>query len=66
MKKLLIIAVVLLFGAVSLTAQGEIDKQQKVFFRNERSFALILNSDGYGLNYREAKELITLISVFLK
>src|SRR4030042_6959410 len=57
MKKLLIIAVVLLFGAVSLTAQGEIDKQQQVSFRNERSFALILNSDGYGLNYREAKRI---------
>jgi hypothetical protein len=57
MKKLLIIAVVLLFGAISLNAQGELDEQQKVFFRNERSFALLLNSDGYGINYREAKRI---------
>jgi hypothetical protein len=57
MKKLLIIAVVLLSGAVSLIAQGEIDEQQKVFFRNERTFALMLNSDGFGLNYREAKRI---------
>ncbi len=57
MKKLLIIAVVLLFDAVSLIAQGEIDEQQKVFFRNERSFAILLNSDGFGLGYREAKRI---------
>ncbi|MCX6334462.1 MAG: hypothetical protein NT092_09175 [Bacteroidia bacterium] len=55
MKKLLLIAVVLSFGAVSLFAQGEIDEQQAVFFRNERSFAILLNSDGLGVSYREAK-----------
>lgn len=57
MKKLLIMAVLMLFCAAGLTAQGEIDEQQKVFFRNERSFALLLNSDGYGINYREAKRV---------
>lgn len=55
MKRLLSIAVVFLFGAVSLYAQGEIDEQQTVFFRNERSFAILLNSDGLGVSYREAK-----------
>lgn len=55
MKRLLFIAVVLLFGAISLFAQGEIDEQQSVFFRNERSFAILLNSDGLGVSYREAK-----------
>ncbi|MCU0461492.1 MAG: hypothetical protein MUF36_05690 [Bacteroidales bacterium] len=55
MKKLLFTAVVLLFGAVSLFAQGEIDEQRSVFFRNERSFAILLNSDGLGVSYREAK-----------
>jgi hypothetical protein len=55
MKKLLITALVFLFGAVSVIAQGELDEQQKVFFRNERSFAILLNSDGFGINYREAK-----------
>ena len=40
MKKLLIIAVIVLFGAVSLYAQGELNEQQKVFFRNERSFGI--------------------------
>jgi len=46
-----------MFCAAALTAQGEIDEQQtkKYSFRNERSFALLLNSDGFGINYREAK-----------
>jgi len=57
MKKLLIIAVVLLFGTFPLYAQGELNEQQKVFFRNERSFALSLNTDGYGVGYRSAKRI---------
>ncbi len=57
MKKLLIIAVIFIFGTVSLHAQGEIDEQQKVFFRNERSFAILLNTDGIGISYRGAKRI---------
>jgi hypothetical protein len=57
MKKLLIIAVLISFIVVSLNAQGELDKQQKVFFRNEMSFAILLNSDGIGLSYRGAKRI---------
>jgi len=56
MKKLLI-AVLFLYGAVSIHAQGDINEQQKVFFRNERSFAFLLNSDGLGLSYREARRI---------
>jgi len=55
MKKLLIVAVIILFGTTSLFAQGELNGQQKVFFRNERSLAILLNSDGIGFSYREAK-----------
>jgi hypothetical protein len=57
MKKLLIIAVFFLYGAVSVNEQGDLDEQQKVFFRNERSFAFLLNSDGLGLSYREARRV---------
>ena len=57
MKKLLIIAFPVLFGVLSLHAQGDLDEQQKVFFRNERSFAVLLNSDGLGLSYREGKRI---------
>lgn len=57
MKKLLIIAVIFLFGAVSLNAQGELNEQQRVFFRNERSFGIVLSTDGYGGSYRTAKRI---------
>jgi hypothetical protein len=57
MKKLLIIAVMFSFGAFSLNAQGEFNEQQKVFFRNERSFAILLNTDGIGISYRGAKRI---------
>ena len=57
MKKLLIIAVIFLFGAVSLSAQGDLNEQQKVFFRNERSFGILLNTDGIGVSYRGAKRI---------
>jgi hypothetical protein len=56
-KKLLIGAVIILYGSTLLYAQGELDAQQKVFFRNERSFAVLISSDGIGLSYREAKRI---------
>jgi len=56
-KKLLIIAVISLFGTLSLHSQGELDEQQKIFFRNERSFAILLNSDGIGISYRGASRV---------
>ncbi len=40
-----------------MRSQGELDEQQKVFFRNERSFGVLLNSDGLGVSYREAKRI---------
>jgi hypothetical protein len=57
MKKLLIIWVLLMFGSVSLYSQGELIEEQQIFFRNERSFAFLLNSDGFGLSYREATRI---------
>jgi len=38
-------------------SQGEIDDQEKVFYRNERTFAAIINTDGYGGGFRYAKRL---------
>jgi hypothetical protein len=57
MKKLLIIAVVFFFGVNSVYSQGELNEEQRVFFRNERSFAILLNTDGFGLSYREGKRI---------
>jgi hypothetical protein len=57
MRKLLILAVIISLGTISLYGQGELNEQQKVFFRNEKSFGILLNSDGIGLSYREAKRI---------
>ena len=57
MKKLLIIAVVFIFGIDSVFGQGELTQEQKIFFRNERSFAILLNTDGIGISYRGAKRI---------
>jgi hypothetical protein len=43
--------------AIPVLSQGELNEQQKIFFRNERSFAFLLNSDGMGLSYRDAKRV---------
>jgi hypothetical protein len=55
MRKYLIIIIVaqcsFLFG------QGEIDEQDKIFYRNERTFAFLLNSNGFGGNFRYAKRI---------
>ena len=57
MKKLLILAVIVLFGTITLYAQGELNQQQKIFFRNEKSFAILLNTDGFGVSYQGAKRI---------
>ncbi len=57
MKKLLIILFILICGIELSFAQGDLDEQQKVFFRNERSFAILLNSDGFGLSFRAGKRI---------
>lgn len=47
----LIPQVIITFG------QGEIDKQDKLFYRNEKSLSLSLTSVGWGLNGRLAKHI---------
>jgi hypothetical protein len=57
MKKLLIIAVGFIFGICDVFAQGELNEQQKIFIRNERSLGILINTDGFGLSYREGKRV---------
>ena len=57
MKKLLITAVLFTIGINYALGQGELDMQQKVFFRNERTGAIYFSTDGYGLSYREGKRI---------
>jgi len=45
---------IFIFSFAQLLAQGEIDEQTKIFYRNERSYALSLNSNGMSLKYRYA------------
>jgi hypothetical protein len=57
MRKLLLIAVVFCIGIGYVNGQGELDEQQKVFIRNEKTFAILLNTDGYGISYREGRRI---------
>lgn len=55
MKRLLISVVAFTFLVLSLNGQGDLNEQQKVFFRNEKSFGFQLNTDGLGFSYRTAQ-----------
>lgn len=52
MRKIFLVIWFLALFQVILVAQGEIDPQKRVLFRNESSFAVSLNSSGFGVNYR--------------
>lgn len=56
MKRQLLI-ILSLFEALVAFAQGEIDTQEKIFYRDERTFGFLLNSNGYGLNFRYGKRI---------
>jgi len=57
MKKLLITFIVFITAIDLLLGQGDLDQQQKVFFRNEKTLAILLNTDGYGGSYRSGKRI---------
>jgi len=57
MKKLLIIAVGFLFVIDFIYGQGDLNQQPKIFFRNEKSFGILLNTDGFGISYRTGKRI---------
>ena len=38
-------------------SQGEINDAHKIFFRNEKSYGISLNSNGYGFGYRYGKRI---------
>jgi hypothetical protein len=57
MRNLLITAVFFSLSIIISYGQVELDLQQKAFYRNERTFGILLNTDGYGLSYREGKRI---------
>lgn len=57
MRNLLLTAALFIIVVITGYGQGELDLQQTVFYRNERTFGIILNTDGFGLDYREGKRI---------
>ncbi len=57
MKKQIIVFLGVINCFFAVYAQGEIDLQPKVFYRNEWSVAVMLNSNGWGANYRYGKRI---------
>ncbi len=57
MKRLVTAIFLFAINVSVIFAQGEIDEQDKVFYRNERTFAATLASNGYAGNYRYAKRI---------
>ena len=56
MKKVLLI-ITFLITTGSLFSQGELDSEHKILFRNEKSYGLTLNSNGYGFGFRYGKRI---------
>lgn len=57
MKSVLVFIVFCLCFTVDVFSQGEIDTQPKIFYRDERTWALSINTNGYGGGYRYAKRI---------
>ncbi|RLD63669.1 MAG: hypothetical protein DRJ01_03190 [Bacteroidetes bacterium] len=55
MKRLLLILVIILTISKLAFSQGEVDDEQKIFLRNERTYSFLLNSNGWGVNYQYGK-----------
>ena len=58
--KRIVILIGLFVSNQYLYAQGEIAEEDKIFYKNERTFAILLNSNGLGLNFRYGKRLTAL------
>lgn len=48
---------ILVIFCSNLFAQGEIDEEKKLFYRNEWTFGFLLKNNGVGLSYRYGKHL---------
>ncbi len=46
-----------LFFSFQLFAQGEIEEENKIFYRNEKTWAFFFFSNGWGMNYRYGKRI---------
>jgi hypothetical protein len=57
MKKILFTALFYVILAQTSFAQGEFEDESKIVLRNESSYALALNTNGFGINYMYGKRI---------
>jgi len=57
MKRFFFFGIIVLSSLGKAFAQGDLSDQTKIFYRNEISGALLLNSNGWGLDFRSAKRV---------
>ncbi len=55
MRTVAAILFLLVITSSSLYSQGEINDEDKIFYRNERTYAVLLNTNGFSGNFRYAK-----------
>ena len=55
--KIFILIGALLFASAEASAQGVIDEESKILFRNEKSYGVTLNTNGWGAGYRFGKRI---------
>lgn len=56
-KQIFLLSVFLTIFTIQVFSQGEISENKKDVFSNESSFGFYLNTNGYGIGYRDAKRL---------
>jgi hypothetical protein len=64
MKRFFILWILINFIPDKVLSQGELDNQDKLFYRNEKSFSFSLNSTGWGVNGRFAKHVNLTLKTF--
>ena len=57
MKKWITGILLFLLGGGPLLAQGDLTENPRIFYRNERSIGVLVNSNGWGVSGRYAKRL---------
>ena len=55
-KKIILYIFIFLFNFQSF-AQGEIDDEKKIFYRNEKTWGMFIFSNGWGANYRYGRRI---------
>lgn len=50
-----ILTILIIFGSFFAFSQGELPEKEEIFYKDERSFAVKINSNGWGMNFRNGK-----------